>query len=527
MCVNCNDSLQVNLPVGPSGVNGTNGASSYIYIASANDDQGNGFSYPQNPSQNYIAILNTSTPIVTPTQNDFVALWHLWTGPTGANGSNGTNGIDGANGAFSFQYRWSTNTTVSDPGSGYLNINNALVSAATTIVISETEVNSVNIANALSFIYGSNSTFKALITISKKGNSAVFATFVVLSGTDSGSYKTLTVAPSSYSSTAPFLSNDNLVFSFSVIGDKGTTGATGATGPTGATGATGPIGPSGSGSFPRPGSANFSVTFNTSLDTTSNPANYWTSVATAGPPVSGIGIKTFDSTGANSLTPANITKIQIAGTSNTTDYSLSVMQYLSTTFPTGLIGDFELTNVSTSLTTRFFIRDVIFTAASGSNNAYLTLYVSGGSGTALVTTNNYQLYISTPYEVVVPTIGYNRIELNNGSGTAKLVRLAAPQTADPGDLLLVEVTYTGGSAMSLGYVYNRGGSTSTNSSTLNEATDYCKKISDGVGTSSGAPQLISLSSSNQSALLQFYVVISNSAPYGRSLAYMGGDKYSR
>lgn len=251
MCVNCNDSLQVNLPVGPSGINGTNGASSYVYIASANDASGNGFSYPQNPTQNYIAILNTNTPLVTPTQNDFVGLWHLWTGPTGANGSNGTNGIDGANGAFSFQYLWNTNTTTSNPGSGYLKIDNALVSAATKIIISETEVNSVNIANALTYAYYSNNPFaKSLITISKKGNSAVFATFVVVTGTDSGVFQTLSVIPISSSSTTPFLANDNLVFSFSVIGNAGTIGATGPAGPTGAqgpvgsTGAIGPMGPS-------------------------------------------------------------------------------------------------------------------------------------------------------------------------------------------------------------------------------------------------------------------------------------------
>ena len=67
MCVNCNDSLQVNLPIGPAGINGTNGQSAYVYIASATNSSGANFTYPAIPSQPYIAILNTTTPIATPT----------------------------------------------------------------------------------------------------------------------------------------------------------------------------------------------------------------------------------------------------------------------------------------------------------------------------------------------------------------------------------------------------------------------------------------------------------------------------
>ena len=40
MCINCNDSLQVNLPIGPAGINGTNGQSAYVYIASATNNTG-------------------------------------------------------------------------------------------------------------------------------------------------------------------------------------------------------------------------------------------------------------------------------------------------------------------------------------------------------------------------------------------------------------------------------------------------------------------------------------------------------
>lgn len=48
---------------------------SFVYIASADDASGTGFTYPKNLSQDYIAILNTTTEIPEPSASDFAGLW--------------------------------------------------------------------------------------------------------------------------------------------------------------------------------------------------------------------------------------------------------------------------------------------------------------------------------------------------------------------------------------------------------------------------------------------------------------------
>lgn len=72
---------------GQNGTNGTNWtnwtngtnwldwASAYVYIAYASDDQGTDFTLTFDQSLNYIAILNSTTQIVSPVVWDFVWLW--------------------------------------------------------------------------------------------------------------------------------------------------------------------------------------------------------------------------------------------------------------------------------------------------------------------------------------------------------------------------------------------------------------------------------------------------------------------
>ncbi len=57
---------------------------SYIYIASANDNAGGGFTYPQNVSQSYVAIVSSVTPL-TPVAGDFTGLWRKIIGTNGIN----------------------------------------------------------------------------------------------------------------------------------------------------------------------------------------------------------------------------------------------------------------------------------------------------------------------------------------------------------------------------------------------------------------------------------------------------------
>lgn len=249
MCVNCNDSLQVNLPVAPSGLNGTNGQSAYVYIATANTNTGTGFTYPMNPTQPYIAIITTTTPIVNPVAGDFTGQWHYWVGPSGAagtNGTNGTNGADGVNGAISLNYKWNNDTSASAPAASYVKVNNANVGLATSLYINITDANSSVVGNVLAYMVSSTNPTKSIVTITAKGDPTTFAHFAVTGGTLlSGTYYIASISPLSASSTAPFTLNDDVIFSFSIVGNKGADGTGGTVGPAGPTGAQGPIGPTG------------------------------------------------------------------------------------------------------------------------------------------------------------------------------------------------------------------------------------------------------------------------------------------
>lgn len=233
MCVNCNDSLQVNLPVAPSGINGTNGQSAYVYIASANSSTGAGFSYPQNPAQSYIAILNTTTPINNPAVGDFTGLWHLWTGPTGPTGGPGPIGPQGPLGPYggvTFEYSFSSfSALAADPGATKLGVvaaGNPLF--ATQIVINHQPLSGGNIGQYFSYIEQNNfSAFKASIKISKKSDPSAFYVFRIVNVTVAASYTTfdlLTVPPTNPVlgfGLNPINSNDDILISFEVRGDQG------------------------------------------------------------------------------------------------------------------------------------------------------------------------------------------------------------------------------------------------------------------------------------------------------------------
>lgn len=526
MCINCNDSLQVNLPIGPSGTNGTNGSSAYVYIAYADDAAGNGFS--TNPSgKNYIAIINSTTPIATPTAANFAGQWHLWTGATGAAGTNGTNGTNGINGAFSFKYYWNTNTAASDPGYTFVKLNNNTnVNNATQIYISHKDQFSNQVVTPLYYSYGGTaSTIKSFVTISKQSDSSVFATYRVTGGALSGAYYTLNVIGLAASSNTPFSANDPVVFSFSVVGDVGATGATGPIGPQGATGPQGPAGAGTSLNLVRPGSPDFDIDFNTSMNTNfAVTTRYYQYSATTTTPTAGL-IQTLDSTGATTTVVANIVQIRISGTEasgGAYDYS-GVLQYISSTKDSGALANFVFTNTTTSLTTSFYINQATWTSGSP---GYLTLYVSGGSGTAFVTgaTGKYDLYLSTDYQLTLANKSYNRVLLKNLSGATKVVRFNAPATATPGSLMTVEAVADTGNAnlMNLAYVRHTTGANQT----LVEHWEYANRASNG-NLNPVDITTLKLNTATDSCLMHFMVVQDVTSPYRTSLAYIGGDQFIR
>lgn len=159
-------------------------------------------------------------------------------GATGEKGAEGAKGVEGAKGAegrsAGFKYTYSTNTESSDPGAGKLKFNNATLSEATLLRISETDGDGNSIAAFLATIDDSTSTVKGTLTLRKVGEPAKFATFQT-SGVlnDNGTWDSLTVA---HVASNGLVNNDVVTLEYSRTGDKGEKGEKGETGTKGEVG---------------------------------------------------------------------------------------------------------------------------------------------------------------------------------------------------------------------------------------------------------------------------------------------------
>lgn len=164
------------------------------------------------------------------------------TGPTGATGAQGVTGPTGADGsAAGAPYKFSTTTTDSDPGTGYIRFNQTAASLTTMLYIDNSDVNFVSRSAWFDTWDDSTSGVKGTVMLTfADGNVNVFqVTGTVVDGTG---YRKV---PVSYVSGLVQSNNEALSILFSRTGDLGATGPTGPTGAAGVAGATGPTGPTG------------------------------------------------------------------------------------------------------------------------------------------------------------------------------------------------------------------------------------------------------------------------------------------
>lgn len=135
--------------------------------------------------------------------------------------ANPTAAAAGALGVGGFSYNFNSGTGGGDPGSGKLAFNNATLTSATTIYISETDAFGANLASAIQGI-PANSVLYGY----KVGAPATYFTATVsATATDAGVYDTFTL--SSVSSSGTFSSGDGIAL---VVMRAGITGATGPAG---------------------------------------------------------------------------------------------------------------------------------------------------------------------------------------------------------------------------------------------------------------------------------------------------------
>jgi hypothetical protein len=128
-----------------------------------------------------------------------------------------------ATAATAYQYVYSTTTTASDPGSGNLRFNNATLSSATALYISETTELSQAISAVLASWDDSTTTVKGQLKMVKRSTPATFALFNITGTiTDNGTWDTFTVAYVAGSGT--FSNSDSVSLAFTRTGDTGSSG---------------------------------------------------------------------------------------------------------------------------------------------------------------------------------------------------------------------------------------------------------------------------------------------------------------
>lgn len=151
-----------------------------------------------------------------------------WDGPFAVQGPAGLS----APGSSGYRYVWNTSTTSADPGTGNLCVNNATLSAATALYISETTDQAQVISAYMATWTSSTSTAKGTLRIIKDTDPSTFAIYGITGTlTDNGTWDSLTLVY--LAGSGSFVSGDKLRLEFVRTGDLGATGATGATGAAG------------------------------------------------------------------------------------------------------------------------------------------------------------------------------------------------------------------------------------------------------------------------------------------------------
>lgn len=191
---------------------------------------------PANPA-NFVGLDITGTLTDNGSWDTFTVV-HIYSGGTLTNnmpvrafffpkGDKGDIGVTGSPGGI--PYTWSTDTTSTDPTSGKVKVDNATLSAATALYISETDAAAHALATYLATLDDSTSTIKGRIFLTDPANQANIAIYDITGTlTDNGTWDTFPIAY--VASSGAFTNGLALRLIFVPKGDKGDIGTTGATG---------------------------------------------------------------------------------------------------------------------------------------------------------------------------------------------------------------------------------------------------------------------------------------------------------
>ncbi|HKY07848.1 MAG TPA: hypothetical protein VJQ55_06390, partial [Candidatus Binatia bacterium] len=136
-------------------------------------------------------------------------------------GPQGDQGVQGPQGFAGYKFQYSATTTQTDPGAGFLRLNNSDLSLVTAAVIDATSAESGNpdISDEIA-AWGDTGGILRICEVASEQN---FASFAVTSVTDNGDYLSLVLLYRDHANG--FSNNDNVSLQFTAKGETGATGA--------------------------------------------------------------------------------------------------------------------------------------------------------------------------------------------------------------------------------------------------------------------------------------------------------------
>lgn len=143
------------------------------------------------------------------------------------NASASATAADSAAQAVAIKWGFDVSTTMADPGTGDIRLNNATVGSVTSIAVSAQSSASGNpdVSDYIVTWDDSTSTIKGFLVLRKSGTPATFAVFSISAITDNTTWLELTV--SHIGSSGTWSAADGVYAAFTRNGDKGDTGASG------------------------------------------------------------------------------------------------------------------------------------------------------------------------------------------------------------------------------------------------------------------------------------------------------------
>ena len=153
-------------------------------------------------------------------------------GTDGVKGDDGAQGTDGTFGGASFDYTFSTTvpSPAADPGTGIIQLDNATQTSATEAYIDITDDDGNSIQSFLVSMKAVTSAIKGHMRIASRTDSTQFLLYPIDDLTDNTGWWTLDLDTLSSSGGSAFTNSQDIIISFTTVGDRGDKGSIGAQG---------------------------------------------------------------------------------------------------------------------------------------------------------------------------------------------------------------------------------------------------------------------------------------------------------